>query len=173
MLRVALMPDRLEDLQRHVGVGGALHVDAHEEPVLDSGIENAPQVVHAGGAIDVEAELRQLHRHVALDVGQGDRLQDLAVVARGLVRLLHRGDALAEIVERQEQAAAGERPHGGDGVLDRLSGDESARESAAALRHAVARRETLQQVDSGEGVKKGLRRGVEHQCVEPSGVSRC
>ena len=66
---VALLPQRLEHFQRDVGVARVLHVDAHEEPVLAGGVEDAPQVVHAGGAIDVEPELRQLERDVALDAG--------------------------------------------------------------------------------------------------------
>ena len=56
-------------VERHVGVRRALHVDAHEEPVRVGRLEDAAQVVDGRGAVDVEAELRELQRDVALDAG--------------------------------------------------------------------------------------------------------
>ena len=78
---VALPPQRVEDLERRVGVRRVLHVDAHEEPVRIGRLEDAAQVVDRGGPVDVEAELRQLERDVALDAGGDDRVDDLHVVA--------------------------------------------------------------------------------------------
>ena len=66
---VAVAPHGLEDLERGLGVLRALHVDADEELEPVAGREDAAQVVHADGAVDVEAELRELERDVALDTG--------------------------------------------------------------------------------------------------------
>ena len=93
-------PQRLEDVDRQLRVLRALHVDADEELVPLRRLEDAPQVVHAGGAVDRQAELRQLERDVALDAGGDDGLDELHVVARGGRGGLGRAHALAEVVER-------------------------------------------------------------------------
>ena len=129
--------------------------------MLRGRIEDAAQVVDARRAVDVEPKLRQLQRHVAFDPRCTIVVEDAEVVARRQVGLGRGSRALAEVVERQEQAALGQALHGGDRFLDRLAGDEAAREPAR--RHPVAGRESLQQLNLREGVKKGLRRGVEHQ----------
>ena len=67
MLPVALLPQRLEDLERHLGVRRVLHVDAHEEPGRLGALEDLAQVVDGARLVDVEPELRQLQRDVALD----------------------------------------------------------------------------------------------------------
>ena len=46
------------------------------------GLEDAAHVVDRGGAIDVEPELRQLERDVALDAGRDDGVDDLHVASR-------------------------------------------------------------------------------------------
>ena len=66
---VAQVPHRLEDVERDVDVRRVLHVDAHEEVVLLRGVEDAAQVVDRVRPVEVEAELRQLERDVALDAG--------------------------------------------------------------------------------------------------------
>ena len=68
-LPVALLPQRLEDLERDVGVRRALHVDAHEEPGRLGALENLAQVVDRARLVDVEPELRELQRDVAPDAG--------------------------------------------------------------------------------------------------------
>ena len=105
---MALPPQRVEDVERRVGVRRVLHVDAHEEPVRIGRLEDAAHVVDRGGPVDVEPELRQLQRDVALDAGRDDRVDDLHVVGgrrRAAVGARH---AFAEVVERQEQALAGQ-----------------------------------------------------------------
>ena len=81
MLPVALLPERLEDLERHFGVRRALHVDADEE-ARRRPLENPAQVVDRAGAVDVEAELGELQREVAADAGLDDRVDDAQVIAR-------------------------------------------------------------------------------------------
>ncbi len=82
-----------------------------------------------GRAVDVDAELRELQRDVALDAGRDDDVDEPEVLARGGVGFLERADALAEVVERQQHAARLERARAADGFLDRLAGDEAAREA--------------------------------------------
>ena len=120
--------------------------------MLGRRIENAPEVVDTRGAIDVEPELRQLERDVALDPRIDDRLDDAAVLARRGIRFSRGLDALAEVVERQEQAAGIKAADRGDRFFDGLAGDEPARE--AALAHPVARGQPLQGVDLREGVEE-------------------
>jgi hypothetical protein len=69
------------------------------------GLEDAAQIVHGGGAVDVEAELRELERHVALDARLHDGAEDAGVLARCGVGLLRAGDAFTEVVEREMQTA--------------------------------------------------------------------
>ena len=82
-LPVALLPERLEDLERDVGVARALHVDPHEKTGRLGELENLAQVVDRARAIDVEAELRQLQRDVALDARLDDGPDDVEIVAGG------------------------------------------------------------------------------------------
>jgi hypothetical protein len=44
-----------------------LHVDAYEETVSLGRLQNSPDVVQAGGAVDVETQLREFDREIALD----------------------------------------------------------------------------------------------------------
>jgi hypothetical protein len=80
---VAEFPYGLEDVERRVGVGRAFHVDAHEKIALRRRCEDLAQVVDADRAIDVEPELRQLERQVALDAGAVNRLDQLQIFASG------------------------------------------------------------------------------------------
>ena len=132
-----------------------------------------PQVVDADGPIDVEAELGELEREVALDPGAIDGLDQIEILAR---RRLGRGqgrDALAQIVERVEQPLGLDAPDRRDRILDGLAGDEPPRERLRA-RHPVAGRQRLQCAAAGEGLKEGLGRDIQHQCVRPDpDVSRC
>ena len=75
-----------------------------------------------------------------LDARADDRVDDLQVVARRGVGFRHAGDALAEVVERLQQAAGFDRARGVDRFVDRFAGDEPPRE-AGRLAHAVSGRE--------------------------------
>ena len=158
-LVVAVAPQRFEDVERHFGIGRALHVDADEEPRRVGPIEDFPQVVHRAGAVHVEAELRELERNVAADAGRDDRFADLAVLARRRIRLREAGDAFAEVVERVQQAACLHRAGRLDRLGRRLAGDEAARE-ARRPPHPVARRQLLQDgcYARGDEKKPWLRR---------------
>ena len=87
---VALLPQRLEDLERRIRVRRALHVDAHEEAV--GGVKNPSHVVDRRRPIDGQSELRELERQVALDAGAGHGLNhpagSRAVAASASARLV-------------------------------------------------------------------------------------
>ena len=74
-------------VERHLRIRRALHVDADEELVALGRLEDAAQIVDAGGAIDVESELRQLERDVAADARRDDRRRSSQVLARRARRL--------------------------------------------------------------------------------------
>ena len=84
-------------LERRVGIRRVLHVDADEEAVRVGRLEDAPHVVDRGGAVDVEAELRQLERDVALDAGRDDLADDADVIGG---RRAPRPSALATLSPR-------------------------------------------------------------------------
>ena len=63
---MAQPPHGLEHAQRRLGVGRVLHVDADEEPVAGGRLEDAPQVVGGGRPVDVQTQLGELQREVAL-----------------------------------------------------------------------------------------------------------
>ena len=79
--------------------------------------------------------------------------------ARGL-GLLEARHALAQVVEREAQAAVGQLRHRADGFFDGFAGDESPGESTRA--HPVAGHQTAQCVELGERVKKSLGGSVDH-----------
>ena len=72
------------------------------------------------------------------------------------------------------QAVALDDARGLNRFLDRLAGDEAAREAAGAA-HAVARGERFERLASGEDAEKSLGDGLQHQCVRwgRRGASRC
>src|SRR5262249_9124736 len=151
---------RLENLERHLGVRRTLHVDADEEAGRLSPIEHAAHVVDARRAIDRQSELRQLERDVAADAALDHLLHDVEVLARRGVGPWERVAALAEVVHRDEQTALLDGPRRLDGFTRGLSRDKASRE-ARGTPHAVPRRERLERLDESEKVKKSLRRAVE------------
>ena len=159
---VALLPHRLEDIERDGGVGRVLHVDAHEELLRGGGVKDAAEVVDAGGAIDGQAELGQLQRDVAFDARGGDALEHAEVGAGRGIGFGDRGDALAEVIEGRRQAGGLDDAAGVDRLVDGLAGDETPRESAAAA-HAVSRRELFEGRAAGEKVEERFCSRLEHQ----------
>ena len=125
-----LLPQRLEDLERRVGVRRVLHVDAHEEPVRVGRLEDAPQVVDAvarstsrPSCVSFSEMLRSMP-----DATIASMMRD--VLARRRRRRLGGRDALAEVVERQEQALARQiRARAAIASSIGLAGDEAAREA--------------------------------------------
>ena len=136
-LAIALLPQRFEDLERHLGVRRVLHVDADEESCRLRTLEHFAQVVDGGRLVDVEAKLRELEREVPADAGVNDGLDDVQVLARGGFGLHQVGDALPQMIERQHEAAHLDRARGGNRLVNCLAGDEPACE-ARRPPHAVA-----------------------------------
>ena len=58
-LPVLLLPQRLEDFERDLGVRRVLHVDPHEKTGRLGAVEHFSQIVDGAGLVDVEAELSQ------------------------------------------------------------------------------------------------------------------
>ncbi len=163
-LAMTLLPQCFEDIERHLRIRRALHVDADEEPRRIRPGEDLPDVVHRARAIDVEAELRQLERDVPADAGGDDRLADLAILARGGVGVRKAAHAFAQVIERDEQAACLHGASGVKGLGGRLAGDEPAREAPRPA-HAVTRRECLEVLALGEQMEQSFRRAAEHLAV--------
>ena len=85
MLRKPMPHSVSTRFERLFGIGGAFHVDADEEVQLRRHVEHSPNVVDRRRAVDIEAELCQLHRDVPADAGLGDGLDDGHVLAGGWV----------------------------------------------------------------------------------------
>jgi hypothetical protein len=147
-----LPPQRIEDVERGIGIGRVLHVDAHEEAVGIGWLENPAHVVDRGGLVDVEPELRQLERDVALDPGRDDPADDLDVVGGGGRCGGGARHAFAEVVERQAQALARQVGDRRNRFLDGFTGDEAARE--ALRRHPVLRSEALERGNLCQSVEQ-------------------
>ena len=135
-LMVAVMPQRLDDLERRLGVRGALHVDTDEEPGRLGAFEDLAHVVDGRRGIDIEPELGELERHVPLDAGLDHGVEQLDVLPRGGVGGFHGRDALPQQVEREQDMPLLEPLRRGDRLVDRFARDEAAGEAAAAA-HAV------------------------------------
>ena len=140
---VVPLPQDLERLERALGIGRILHVDAHEAVHLLRRVHDAPQVVHAGGEVDAGAELRELQGDVALDARHHDGVYQLHVLAGGGRGGVERADAFAQVVERQVKAGRLQGASGDQRLVQGLARDEPARE-AVGPRHAVARRQPLE-----------------------------
>jgi hypothetical protein len=157
-------PQRLERLQGHLGVFGALHVDPDEEAAAVGLGQDLAEARRAEAAIDIETELGQLEGQVPLDPCAMQLADDMEVLACGGVGRRGGGDALAEVVDRMVQPARFEEANGRDRVGERLAGDEPACEPARPG-HAVSRRELPESGIPGDRLEEGLRRRPEHQCV--------
>jgi hypothetical protein len=152
---VFLLPQRLEDLQCHVRVVRVLHIHADEEPVLTGWNQNAPEIINAGRAIDVDAKLRQFQRNVALDARRHDHVDepDVFLCCRG--GFVNRPDALAQVVEREQHPAFLQQAGVADGFFDRLAGDEPPGEAVRGC-HAVLRRQRLSALLRDRAKKESL-----------------
>src|SRR4029079_12180577 len=104
---------------------------------------------------DVEPELRQLERDVALDPGIDDLPHQREAAARGGIGLVERQDALAEQIEADAHAGGLDDARGRDRVSGRLAGDEAARE-AGGLAQTVAGCEPLERATGGEAEEERL-----------------
>ena len=128
---VALLPHRLEDVERDLRVPRVLHVDADEELVRRRAVEDAPQVVDARRAVDGQPELRQLQRDVAADARRGD----LVDRSRGRRASPRSASAIVATLSPRKSSvcvmpAASMRARRGDRFVDGLAGDEPAGEAA-------------------------------------------
>jgi hypothetical protein len=155
----------------------ALDIGRGDEVIVPafSMIASANAVLLAGATpvfVDVDAQLRELQRQVAFDAGLDDRVDHGQVLARRRFGFLEVGDALAEQIQRQLQAARFERARCLDRFLHGFAGDEPPAEALRSA-HAVPGRERFQGSTCGEQLEKGFRRAIEHQCVRPGVASRC
>ena len=114
-----------EEVERALGVRGALHVEAHETIVLLRPLQDPRHVAQAEFLVDVEAHLRQLDRHVHLVVRRRHRVDHLHVLRAGCLGLGGLGHALAQQVERGRDALRLERGGGRHRLGDRLPGHEA------------------------------------------------
>ena len=173
----ALVPDGLEDPERGLDGRRALHVDA-DEPVPRGGRgQNPAQVVRAQRAVELQADLRELHRDLAGQAGGAHPLDDLQVVPRRTVRHLRRGHVLAQVVQRMGEPPAVEILDDAHGLVEGLAADEAPGEAAPAP-HAVARGAGLEQGAAGECQEEGPRQRVPHrastaQCVSAEPPRSC
>ena len=142
-----------------LGVRRILHVDAHEELVAAGRVEDAPQVVDAGGAVDVEAELGQLQRDVALDARRDDHVDEPHVLARGRGGFLDVLHALAEVVEREQHPRACSARAAS--IASSTVSPAMNRRAKPLGRHAVLRREPLERGAARRATRTALSsRGV-------------
>ena len=164
-------PQRLEDLERHLGVRRVLHVDPHEEPVRRRRLEDPSQVVdrvtRSRSSPSCVSFSEMLRPTPALTTSS----MTFEVFARRLVGGCGAGDAFAEVVERLRQAACLHRARRGNRFGGRFTGDEASRE-AGGRGEAVPRGQPLQAAAARQQVKEGLRRRVDHQCALSGGTGR-
>ena len=158
----AVLPERLEDVDRRFRVRRALHVDSHEEAGGFGAFEDPSQVVDSGGGVDVQPELRQFERDVPFDAGVHDGVEQVEVLPRGYGGAVEAGDAFAEQIQRVAQVASFERPRRLDRFLDGLPRNEAAGEAPRPA-HAVSRRGLFENGALCEEVEKGPGRAIEHQ----------
>jgi len=136
-------PQRVDDLQRGLRVARALHVEPDEEAGRLRPLEDPAEVLDRSRPVHVEAESRQLQRNVAVDPRSQDGVDDLEVVACRGLGLGRIRDALAQMVEGEQQPPLLDGAGRVDRIVERLAGDEAARE-AGRVAHADARRHALQ-----------------------------
>jgi hypothetical protein len=140
---VLLLPECLEDIQRHLRPGRVLHVDPDKKLMAPGRLEDAAQVVDTGGAVDAGAKLRELQRDVPLDSRCDDDVEQPDVRACGRVGFLRGADALTEVIERDMQSLALDASRGVNGFFNVFAGDEAPRE-AVARSHPVLRRQPFE-----------------------------
>ena len=90
----------MHERERALGVVAVLHVDPDEVPQLRGVPHDRAQVLVAELNVQVEAELRQLDRHVAVDPFGPDRVEHAEHLGRGPVGVLAGVDVFAQQVER-------------------------------------------------------------------------
>ena len=74
-------------------------------------------------AVDLDPERRELHRHVGLELLGRNGVERPLVLGRGQLGLPRVADELAQHVDGGHRPAPVQRPHGRDGIVQRLAGD--------------------------------------------------
>ena len=130
-------------------------------------------MVDGAGAIDVETELRQLQRDIAVDPRLDDGPDHVQVIAGRGDGFGERGDALAQTIEGFGQALGFEHAGGANGVLDGFAGEEAVDEARPARTHCQARGQCFQGAALRQEMQEGFRSAAEDQRGRPVATSRC
>ena len=148
-------------VQRAVDQRRALHVDPDEAAAGVGVGQDALQIVAAQSGVELEPELRQLHRQVAGHAGEADRLDHPQVGDRGRLGRFRAADVLAQVVERVEQTAPFQPAGRVDGFVDVPAADEAARD-AVGTAHAVPRGGVLERTTSRQREEQPAREDIQH-----------
>ena len=118
-----------EDAERRVDELRLLHVDSDERPLL----EQAAEVLEGQLLVDVEAEVRELQRHIRLQPFRGNAVDHLPVGRDDRVGLCRFEHALAEQRGVRREALLVQPAEDGDALVERLAGDEARGPEPAAM----------------------------------------
>src|SRR5690606_2264049 len=122
---VALVPDAAEEVQRALGVGAGLHVEADEGVELPGPVEHAADVLAQERVVNVLPHLRELERHVGVEPLGGDAVQELDVDVGGGAGLVAVANGLAEEADGHGHTCAVERAGGLHRIVEGLARDEA------------------------------------------------
>ena len=101
-VRASRLAQLAVELQRAVGGGRVLHVDAHEVAARGGVADDGLEVLAAQVEIELEPETGQLHRDVRVEPFRVDAGEHVEVLPGDRARLVRARDLLAEDVDRRE-----------------------------------------------------------------------
>ena len=110
-------------LERRVGAGRILHVDAHEVRSHRGRLREPPEILHTEFLVDREAQMRGLHVDVAIELTGANRLEHRLVLVRRRLGLTAVGHEFSEHADFGHEPLTVQAGHGGDELVHRLAGD--------------------------------------------------
>ncbi len=113
-----------------LGIGRAFHIHAHEVSWLHgNGFGNQPtNDIPRHFFVYIEAHVGELDTDVGVEVPGADFVENLFVELGAVAGFFGVGDVFAEVIEGNVHAEFVDGLRGGDGVLNRRAGNESAGE---------------------------------------------
>src|SRR5260370_23387 len=120
----------LDEVNGALRIKRPFHFDAQKIVETRSTLHDGAKQAFAKFNIDVETELGELAGNVGVQPFLSNTFKNLEIGIAGMLRIRNGGNIFAEVIEAGEHARVVALAGGGDGFVQRLTGDESARHAA-------------------------------------------
>jgi hypothetical protein len=114
----------LEQVERAIDIRRALHVDPHEAAALTGPLDQAQKILKTALRIEIQPQLRRLHRNLGVEAGLPDPVQRFEVMTGDVGGLVCARHVLAQLREHRADAKLPQADRRFERVFQALAGHE-------------------------------------------------